>query len=105
MLVKFVAEPGATPEHILIEVQGAIEPPMKPAGKTVLFLYWKDPTTAVCLIGHYMLEGSLKKLEKPFLVVDTRSVKPTGEGEYNCRVACVIRQKMAFKSRPKPILC
>ncbi|CAD5205612.1 unnamed protein product [Bursaphelenchus okinawaensis] len=80
MRIDFYAEPGATPEKLLVEVQGTIHPPVDPIGKSVFFLYWQSPTTAICLIDHHMMEGSLKTLEQPYLVVDTKSTTKQSEG-------------------------
>ncbi|KAI6229852.1 Chromosome transmission fidelity protein 8-like protein [Aphelenchoides fujianensis] len=109
MRVFITAAPGQVEERIMIELQGDLEVPPDPAGQTLLFLHWPTPTTPVCLLGHQMIQGTLKTLEKPFLVIDTRrstsafdpqTKEPVGE----CQVVMVIKRRLLFHARPKPVL-
>jgi hypothetical protein len=56
-----------------------------------------------------MIRGKLSKLEKPFLVIDTRTAssrqdEDTKEMIGECKVVMIIRRRLLFKDRPKPIL-
>lgn len=95
----------AVPEKIVVEIQGTVEAPELAANASCLFLYWQSPKAAICLVGHQMLEGQLKPLEKPLLVLDTKTLRKLTADRAQCSVVYVIRRKMVFKSRPKPILC
>ncbi|KAI6183769.1 hypothetical protein M3Y97_00524400 [Aphelenchoides bicaudatus] len=103
------AIPGEVPEYIMVELQGELQIPDKTEGRACLFIYWQDENSPVCLIGHQMIRGKLSKLEKPFLVINTttassRKDDETGELIGECKVVMVIRRRLIFKDRPKPIL-
>jgi hypothetical protein len=94
---------------MMVELQGGVELPVKPENQTCFFLYWHDSTTPVCLIGHQMIRGKIEKLEKPFLVIDTREGTKqqdpdTKEWIGECKVVMIIRRRLLFKDRPKPVL-
>lgn len=77
--------------------------PPKPDGQNCLFLYWQDETSPVCLIGHQTIRGKVSELDKPFLVIDTRTTT-SNDGITECNVVMIIRRRILFKDRPKPIL-
>ena len=101
---------SGVPEQMVIELQGELEVPNTAEGQICLFLYWKSPIEPVCLIGHQIIVGSISKLEKPLLVIDTRTSRAwqdekTGEETGEIRVVMIIRKLLKFSARPKPVQC
>ena len=89
----------------LLEMQGDLESRLGQdvdlSGKFIGDLHFtKDNSTPILIIGHHILYGKSVKLEKP-LVVMTK-VNEGQETEY--QVQTIIRNKLIFKSRPKPII-
>lgn len=54
----------------------------------------------VLILGHHVLNGKETKLEQPMAVIE----KVTVEGKTKYRVKAVVKKKLLFKSRPKPII-
>jgi len=89
----------------LLEMQGDLESRLGQdvdlSGKFIGDLHFtKDNSTPILIIGHHILYGKSAKLEKP-LVVMTK-VNEGQETEY--QVQTIIRNKLIFKARPKPII-
>lgn len=98
------------PENFIVELQGELELPADPSGQTCLFLYWKSSTEPVCLIGHQIIVGTMRTLEKPLLVIDTRTSRSwrdeqTDEETGEVHVVMIIRRQLKFSARPKPVQC
>ena len=92
-------------ELALLEMQGDLESRLGQdvdlSGKFIGDLHFtKDNSTPILIIGHHILYGKSVKLEKP-LVVMTK-VNEGQETEY--QVQTIIRNKLIFKARPKPII-
>lgn len=110
------SESGKLPEWAIVELQGSLEtyhPVVDP--KTERFigdLHYKqgNDNSAILIIGSHVLNGKEVTLSKPLGVL----VKETGEPvpddkkdeETNTRWIAkgVVRKKLIFKSRPKPIV-
>lgn len=57
----------------------------------------------ILIISHHILHGTVKELSKPIAVM--RKVRSDGEAqESHYSVTAIIRKKLLFKNRPKPIV-
>ncbi|VDM41263.1 unnamed protein product [Toxocara canis] len=81
----------------MIELQGTIECSGTMNGEMIGNLAW-DGDTAVFLLGNQILHGKAKTLENPLVVIGKG--QQTNENE----IVAIIRKKIVFASRPKPII-
>lgn len=56
----------------------------------------------VCVIGQHILDGKIVELDKPLLVM--RKQQPGGTSNTSYQVECVIKRKLLFHKRSKPIV-
>ncbi|GMT28421.1 hypothetical protein PFISCL1PPCAC_19718, partial [Pristionchus fissidentatus] len=89
-------------EWMLIDMQGEINNGGRPFDKEMLCnIGWrKDNSEALMLIGHHLLEGKIVPLEKPYLVI----APGEQDGKKIMHAEGIIRRKLVFKLRPKPIV-
>jgi hypothetical protein len=56
----------------------------------------------ICVIGQHILDGKMVELEKPLLVMRKRQADEMNSTSY--QVECVIKRKLLFHKRSKPIV-
>ncbi|CAG5135282.1 unnamed protein product [Candidula unifasciata] len=120
--IQIPGESGCCSEWAIIELQGALETrhPVPLSGKFIGDLHFTDKDTPVLIIGHHILQGKVVVLEKPLAVIvkapdqqqsadlstaddaHPKSKFKIKDTSYN--IQAIIRRKILFKTRPKPII-
>lgn len=97
-------------EWVIIELQGDIESRAENFnffGNFIGDLHFNEKGVPVLIIGHHILFGKIVNIEKPFAVLQKR---PHSAGDLSScdaplyTIKSIIRTKLQFKSRPKPII-
>lgn len=89
----------------LVELQGVLETRQGRSfeGLHIGDLHFNSATgTASLIVGHHLLIGKAVTLEKPLAVLQKPSPSSSFTPEYH--VSALIRRKLVFKNRPKPIV-
>ncbi|XP_041376372.1 chromosome transmission fidelity protein 8 homolog [Gigantopelta aegis] len=126
MVQVFIKMPsdGSCPEWAILDVQGDLETrhnvPL--SGKFIGDLHFTHKDAPVLLIGHHILYGKVVDLEKPLAVLiknisadsametnqsdDTSNTTDQSDDTSNTKytIQAVIKKKLLFKTRPKPII-
>uniref|UniRef100_A0A0N5AIC0 Myosin motor domain-containing protein n=1 Tax=Syphacia muris TaxID=451379 RepID=A0A0N5AIC0_9BILA len=84
-------------EWAIIEVQGVLEFQPRDMKQLLGNLIWVG-NTAYLIITHNILEGKEVQLENPLVVLSRGT-----DSDMNQTVAAIIRRKIIFKTRPKPL--
>ncbi|XP_066250138.1 chromosome transmission fidelity protein 8 homolog [Euwallacea similis] len=94
---------AASEDYSIIELQGDLKSHSGTEfeGKFIGDLHYTKQGQPILIIGHHLLYGKEVKMEKPLALLQ-KGVNERGDTEYSVR--CVIRQKIIFKTRPKPIV-
>ncbi|KAK0425120.1 hypothetical protein QR680_009043 [Steinernema hermaphroditum] len=101
MQFRLVTNAGGVKEWIMIEVQGSLQCDGDMSGLLAGNLAWRKSTgEPLLLIGHLMLEGKMVMLDKPLGVL--RPGTPDSPSEVTA--VAVVRKKILFKQRPRPIV-
>uniref|UniRef100_A0A0B6XZ03 Chromosome transmission fidelity protein 8 homolog n=1 Tax=Arion vulgaris TaxID=1028688 RepID=A0A0B6XZ03_9EUPU len=122
--IKIPGKTGDCQEWTIVEFQGDLETrhPVPLSGKFIGDLHFTDKDAPVLIIGHHILHGKVITLEKPLAVIAKSSddldhtivsnMEMTREQDSDVHskkktcyhVQAIIRTKILFKTRPKPII-
>ncbi|XP_052818682.1 chromosome transmission fidelity protein 8 homolog isoform X2 [Mya arenaria] len=95
---------GKPQEWAMIELQGTLETrhPVPFSGRFIGDLHFTHKDVPVLIIGHHILYGKLVSLEKPYGILVKDRQADTAHASYT--ITAIIRKKLLFKNRPKPII-
>lgn len=91
------------PEWALVELQGLVQMRREElggraaAGDLHCLARSRQP---VLVLGHHVLSGKEVKLDQPMAVME----KTIENDKVSYRVKAIVKKKLLFKSRPKPII-
>ncbi|XP_045496108.1 chromosome transmission fidelity protein 8 homolog [Colias croceus] len=94
---------SGVPEWAIIELQGLVQTKKElMSGPTAVgdLHYFSRNKHPVLILGHHVLNGKEIKLEQPMAVIE----KETINGYIDYKVKAIVKKKLLFKSRPKPII-
>ncbi|CEF65069.1 Chromosome transmission fidelity protein 8 family-containing protein [Strongyloides ratti] len=107
MQIKLIRNEAGIQEWIIMEFTGTFKSDeFMLNGLSPGSVVWRKKEESIVMVtGHTILEGGVKKLEKPLLVLDKCRYIPNNDSPDNqVKVVGVIKRKIVFTSRPRPIV-
>ncbi|XP_022338440.2 chromosome transmission fidelity protein 8 homolog [Crassostrea virginica] len=111
VFVSLPNSPDNCPEWAIVDLQGSLETrqPVPLGGKFVGDLHFTKQNVPILIIGHHILYGKIVDMEKPYAVIvkdnsTTNDSNNTEKQGVSYVVKALIKKKILFKQRPKPII-
>ncbi|KAF7992976.1 hypothetical protein HCN44_005757 [Aphidius gifuensis] len=105
MIVSIKRNDSELSEWVMIELQGELERASSDprSGEFIGDLHYNKSGIPILIIGMHMILGKETKLDKPLAVLEKKSVKDDDDNDCYI-VKSIIRKKLIFRGRPKPIV-
>ncbi|KAK7794215.1 hypothetical protein R5R35_012538 [Gryllus longicercus] len=114
-IVIKICEEGRPAEWAIIELQGDLESRGEGTfcSQFIGDLHFTKNNVPVLIVGHHILYGKEVKMEKPFAVLEKHILDTQSHNDEKGAVddfhveyivKAVIKKKLLFKTRPKPII-
>merc|ERR1719192_2464890 len=101
VLYEIKSKRNGIDEWSVIELQGELE--IRNGGQNFDTKYFGDlhykNGKPVLILGHHILNGEVKKLDKPYAVLEKQNAN-----EKELKVKAIVKEKIVFKTRPNPII-
>ncbi|XP_063828220.1 chromosome transmission fidelity protein 8 homolog [Ostrinia nubilalis] len=93
---------NGVPEWAIVELQGLVQMKESSGGAALVgdLSFTARSRQPSLVLGHHVLAGKEVKLDQPMAVIE----KVTDDHTTRYRVRAVVKKKLLFKSRPKPII-
>ncbi|XP_046991535.1 chromosome transmission fidelity protein 8 homolog isoform X1 [Schistocerca americana] len=101
-----IADGSKLGEWAIIELQGDLRNRSNDTlhSQFIGDLHYTEKGAPVLIVGHHILYGKEQALEKPFIVAERVRHKSEDSTRTEYLVRAVVKRKLLFKSRPKPII-
>ncbi|XP_056643922.1 chromosome transmission fidelity protein 8 homolog [Diorhabda sublineata] len=102
MPILLKASKPLSDEWSIIELQGDLKSHSESnfEGQFIGDLQYTKTGIPILIIGHHLIYGKETKIEKPFALIEKQEV----DGKIEFVVKAIIKNKIIFKTRPKPIV-